>query len=439
MHMTNAIIWLRVSDSTQDETNQLPDLERWCAEHSYHVTRTVFVHGKSAWKKGKLDKDKTAVLDALKSGAASVVVVWSVDRWSRTGIADTVDGLKLVREAGGRVEFVKDQILNAEGEVAELLLAILAWVARWESEHRSDRTRNGMDRERANGKIMGGSVALGYKLVNGVKVRDEKALDVVAEVHERSVRGESTATIGDFIRRSGYKRADNTVADILRNPEYVTDGVVSPHQQKKALEALEKRRTGQVRRTSEQDYSGMLHCRCGSVMHRKLAGAMPAKGVEATRYYRCSDHESRPVPMVRADDADALVDHVMGGDHLPWLIPVRTGGDTRDAEVGVLRKELEAAVREGASRAVVNELYDKIDAVMARQPEPERVAWVASGKTRGEHWQELTAAERRAWLDNEETTVTAWNVKEPAAGWVTAEGTWAKGKVRLSVTANDQD
>lgn len=33
--MTGAIIWLRVSDGHQNEDNQLPDLERWCAEHGY--------------------------------------------------------------------------------------------------------------------------------------------------------------------------------------------------------------------------------------------------------------------------------------------------------------------------------------------------------------------------------------------------------------------
>jgi DNA invertase Pin-like site-specific DNA recombinase len=71
------ILWLRVSADSQNEDNQLPDLQRWCEEHGYQVVTTVRVHGKSAWKPGKLDKDKRQALNALSSGVASVVVAWA--------------------------------------------------------------------------------------------------------------------------------------------------------------------------------------------------------------------------------------------------------------------------------------------------------------------------------------------------------------------------
>lgn len=425
--MIPVILWLRVSDGAQNEMNQLPDLERYCAEHGYRVVRTMFVHGKSAWKAGRLDKDKAAVLADLRAGLASVVVAWSVDRWSRGGIADLLDGMQAVKNAGGRVEFVKDSALNAEGPAQELLLAVLAWVARWESEHKSDRVKNGMARRRAQGAIMGGSVPLGYRLAGGVRVREAAALAVVREVFERSARGESTATIAAFIRRAGYKRRDNTVADILRNPFYVADKVVSGALARAAVQALEGRRTGPVRRVSEPDYSGVFRCRCGKVMHRIMAGGMPGKGVEPTRYYRCRGHEGKPVPMVRADDADALIEYAIGTDPTPWLIPNRIGGDTRDADIARLRAELPAA----KTRAETDAIWDQIDAVAAREPEPERTVWVPSGRTRGEHWQELTIAERRAWLESEGVTITAWRA-DPGEG-----GTWARGRVRMAIVAID--
>jgi DNA invertase Pin-like site-specific DNA recombinase len=97
--------------------------------------------------------------------------------------------MRAVKDAGGRVEFVKDSALNVEGPAQELLLAVLAWVAHWESQHKSDRVKNGLARLRAEGKQGGGSVAFGYKLVQGVKVRDDAALKIVAVVFERSDRG----------------------------------------------------------------------------------------------------------------------------------------------------------------------------------------------------------------------------------------------------------
>lgn len=429
-------IWMRVSDLTQDESNQTPDLEAWCEAHNYTIARRFPVHGKSAWKPGKLDADKRAVLDAISTGEIKVLVVWSVDRWSRAGIADLLGGLRMIRDAGGRVEFVKDSILNQEGPVQELLIALLAWVAEWESKRRSQRTKAGQARERANGKIMGGHVPFGYRLVKGERVRDEAALAVVTEVFERSARGESTATIAQYMNRAGYYRRDNTVADILRNAEYVADGLVSGALATSAIAALEGRRTGPARRTHGESYSGMVWCRCGLVMHRKPVGGMPVKGVEPTLYYRCSGekkaHPAGPVPMVRTDDTNVLVSEVMSGDTLPWMKPVRLGGDTRDADKARLLLTLPKA----KTRAETDAIWDAIDAVEKREPVPERVVWVPSGKTRGQRWHELTIPERRAWLESEDTRIVVWPVKQRATGIVNEDhSAWSRGKVRLFVGA----
>lgn len=432
----NAILWLRVSDASQSEDNQLPDLQRWCGEHGYRPVMTVRVHGKSAWKAGRLDADKQQVLQALSSGLASVVVAWSVDRWSRGGIADLLDGMRAVKERGGQVEFVKDSALNVEGPAQELLLAVLAWVARWESEHKSARVRNGMERQRADGLIMGGHVPTGYRLVKGVRVRDEGKLKLVAGIFERSARGESVPVIRDWLAREGCVLGERTIADVIRNPLYVTGKVVSASLAKAALAGLEARRKGEARRTNGQDYSAMVWCRCGLVMHRKPSGGMPAKGVSPTLYYRCSGEKQAhpgkgsPVPMVRCDDADRIVEHVMGADTWPWMIPVRTGGDTREAAVA----RLQGTLRTAKTRAESDAIWDQIEAVQASEPEPERTEWVESGLTRGQHWARLTIAERRAWLESEGTRIITWNVRESAGPDITvAEHAWALGKVRLVV------
>lgn len=436
-------IWIRVSSENQSEDNQLSDCEDYCEEQGYLVKRTFCVHGKSAWRPGKLDAEKQAVLEAVRCGDIKVVIVWSVDRWSRGGIADLLDGIRAVKDAGGRVEFVKDSALNVEGPAQELLLAVLGWVAHWESQHRSDRTRNGMERRRAEGAIMGGSVPFGYRLADGKKMRDENALKVVKEVFERSARGESTYTIAEFVRRAGYYRRDNTIPDILRNPVYVGDEVVSGALATRAVAALQSRRTGKVRRIQAEDYSGMVWCVCGLRMHRHLAGGVPAKGVEPTRYYRCKDHvverdtdgkPKSPTPMVRADDTDALVDIAMSANVTPWMIEIRTGGDTREADKAKVWQEIEKATKR-RDMAKVIQLNAELDAIDAREPEPERIEWVPSGKTRGHRWTSLNIRERRAWLDNEGVRLVVWNVKK----WhnlpvpVTEDGRlWARGKVRLS-------
>jgi DNA invertase Pin-like site-specific DNA recombinase len=360
-----------------------------------------------------------------------VLVAVKLDRFGRS--VSNLDAIaRDMKERGIGLQCL-DQPIDTTTAAGKLFYDMLSAFAEFERAILIERTRDGMEHERAAGKIMGGKVPFGYKLVQGEKLRDEQALAVVKEVFERSARGESTATIAQFMTRAGYKRRDNTVGDILRNPAYVADGVVSAALATRAVEALQARRTGEVRRTSAEDYSGMLWCRCGSVMWRKLAGAMPGKGVEPTRYYRCSGHPGKPVPMVRADDADYLVEQVMAGDWFPWLIPVRSGGDTRDAE----KAKLLATLPKAKSRAETDAIWDAVEAVELREPEPETVEWVDSGVSRGQHWEECTIAERRAWLGAEEVRIFAWNTKQRAGG-ITEEQedgslAWSRGKVRLTV------
>lgn len=374
-------------------------------------------------------------LAALHAGDTLVAV--KLDRFGRS-VRNLVAIADDLRERGVDLECL-DQAIDTRSPQGKAFYGMLSVFAEFERNLIIERTRDGMESRRAEGKVMGGSVAFGYKLKDGVKTRDEAALKVVAEVFQRSARGESTATIADWLRRCGYKRRDNTIADLLRNPDYVADGVVSGALARAAVDALESRRTGPARRTSEADYSAMIWCRCGRKMHRVLAGGMPAKGVESTRYYRCREHEGKPVPMVRADDADALVEHAMSGDWMPWLKPVRIGGDTREADKARLMKQLPKA----RTRAETDAIWDEIEAVEAREPEPERTEWVPSGQTRGDRWEQLTIPERRAWLEAEETRITCWNVKHVAEGTTeeAPDGTrsWSRGKVRMQILRDPAD
>lgn len=44
---------------------------------------------------------------------------------------------------------------SASGELRDLLVSIVAWLGRWESQRRSERTRAGLARARAQGKHLG--------------------------------------------------------------------------------------------------------------------------------------------------------------------------------------------------------------------------------------------------------------------------------------------
>ncbi len=82
-------------------------------------------------------------------------MVWALDRLSREGplaILTLVDRLK---SSGVKVLSYQESWTEAPGELAELLYALTGWVARMESQRRSERTKAGLARAVAQGQKLG--------------------------------------------------------------------------------------------------------------------------------------------------------------------------------------------------------------------------------------------------------------------------------------------
>lgn len=150
-----AAIWLRVSTEEQTAANQLPALERMAAERGYEVVKTYTVEA-SAFK-GRHNPALAQVVAAGRRREFTVLLVWSLDRLERGGVQATFETLSRLSNAGVRV------ISQAPGEdwtlypagFGDVMLALLSWVAHQESVRRSERTRAGMARARAEGKVIG--------------------------------------------------------------------------------------------------------------------------------------------------------------------------------------------------------------------------------------------------------------------------------------------
>ena len=135
MNATPAGAWVRVSSGGQDEANQVPDLERYCAEHGYTIITRYDLNDRSAYKGEQEAKQQEALADT-RSGVVKVVVVWASDRIERRGAEATLAIFRKFREAGGRLESVQEPFLSGKPEDAELMTAITGWKDRAESAGR---------------------------------------------------------------------------------------------------------------------------------------------------------------------------------------------------------------------------------------------------------------------------------------------------------------
>ena len=108
----------------------------------------------SAWK-GAHQKLLTRVYRDARSGKFQFLLIWALDRLSREGSLATLEIVHRLGQYGAQVWSYQEPWTEAGGEMLELLLSIAGWVARMESNRRSERTKAGLARAVAQGKTLG--------------------------------------------------------------------------------------------------------------------------------------------------------------------------------------------------------------------------------------------------------------------------------------------
>src|SRR6202008_3345581 len=142
-------------DKGQDPENQLRQLRQWCRQMEHPVVREYVEH-----ENGGKGVEYRKQLAAMFAGAArrefDLLLVWSLDRFSREGMATTVGYLQRLTSHGVAFRSFTEEHLSTENElVRNILLATLASLAKLEREKISRRTKAGLQRARAKGKGLG--------------------------------------------------------------------------------------------------------------------------------------------------------------------------------------------------------------------------------------------------------------------------------------------
>lgn len=146
-------IYCRVSTGNQDTANQLKVLTDWTEQRGFEIYK-VYEEEESAWKAGH-QKQLAALIAAARLRRFQAVLVWSLDRISREGALAILSLVQKLSVCGVKVLSYQEPWTEAPGEIGELLYALTGWVARMESQRRSERTKSGLARVKANGRKLG--------------------------------------------------------------------------------------------------------------------------------------------------------------------------------------------------------------------------------------------------------------------------------------------
>ncbi len=283
------------------------------------------------------------LLEDIKAGVIDCIVVYKVDRLSRSlmdfsRIMDTFDN--------SDVSFVSvTQQFNTTSSMGRLTLNILLSFAQFEREIISERTRDKMSAARRKGKYIGGRPVLGYDIDRATKklIVNEMEAERVRQIFDLYLKCEGLIGTLDAIQASGWRskswvtKADKqigggqfyktTLHALLTNPIYI--GKVTYHDEmfegehqaivdpavfaavKKKLDCNRVNLGDRIQGKSPGVLAGLLRCAaCNSAMTHSTSGR--SKRGKRYRYYVCNKatkrgHKTCPRPSLPAEEVERFV------------------------------------------------------------------------------------------------------------------------------------
>ena len=160
-----AVIYARVSTGEQNPDNQIEQLKTMQKLQNYTLIEEYidYVSGGSANR-----PEFQRMLGDARLRKFDVVLVWSLDRFSREGINNTLSYLKHLKNHRVSLKSLKEPWLDtSDTGMGELLIAIFSWVAQQERQRISERTKAGLVNAKnvgKRGKDRKKRDNLGYKL-----------------------------------------------------------------------------------------------------------------------------------------------------------------------------------------------------------------------------------------------------------------------------------
>lgn len=146
-------LYVRVSRDDQTTENQTRELRQWARNAGHEVVKVYEDHGIS----GAKGRDKRPAFDAVLKAAVrrefDMLAVWSSDRLGRS-LPHLVEVLQTIRDTGTGL-YIHTQALDTTTPSGRAMYGMLGVFAEFEREMIVERTKAGLARAKAAGKVLG--------------------------------------------------------------------------------------------------------------------------------------------------------------------------------------------------------------------------------------------------------------------------------------------
>lgn len=154
---TRSAIYMRVSkdDGSQETDNQLLVLREEIERDGEELVE-VYVDRETGTKGRRERTDFDRMFRDAERRSFDLLRFWALDRFSREGIRKTIGYLQRLDHLGVRFKSHTEPYLNTDNElIAHIVIGVTSYYAQLEAQRISDRTKAGLARARASGKVIG--------------------------------------------------------------------------------------------------------------------------------------------------------------------------------------------------------------------------------------------------------------------------------------------
>lgn len=158
MSATRSAIYMRVSkdDGSQETDNQLLVLENEIEHANSERLVEVYIDRETGTKGRRERTDFDRMFRDAERRRFDLLRFWALDRFSREGIRKTIGYLQRLDHLGVRFKSHTEPYLNTDNElIAHIVIGVTSYYAQLEAQRISDRTKAGLARARAQGKVIG--------------------------------------------------------------------------------------------------------------------------------------------------------------------------------------------------------------------------------------------------------------------------------------------
>ena len=316
------------------------------------------------------------LLEVCRSGCVSVVVVWKLDRLSRS-LRDTLSIIEDIFLPRGITLVSVTESIDTSTPSGRMMLNLLASFAQLEREQDSDRVVMSHKHLARDCKYLGGHVPLGYRIDAEKHYQlDPETSPVVRKVFDMYLARSGYSPILDYLnsytfpgtRKTAFKKSD--LSNLLKNEIYAgtyirrmgadprhritspetiripggVPAILTQEEWQRVCALRDQSRTASAMYTARNIYplSGLVFCAsCGRLMPLNYGGKDRSGAIQ--RYYTCKSSCCRPARLEDIQQGVFSVVEEMGV----------SGADAIAAACSVANNYSDAADKEHAAEAVI--------------------------------------------------------------------------------------